>query len=219
MNFEKTIADNYSSYIDDERGYSHQAWDITPIEEIRSHDRILHLDAKELAAIDTTAFSDLERWAFVRALRTQQLTDAIFTQCDQLITSKTTHPALNYSEIFEFYLEQLAKSGRIEQARKLLENTQLPELPPDLEGILALLTGDETSARDIFKKLIADHPDEAELHFDIAEDFARHGFAASSLEWLNTALEVANRTKDAAVVVDIELLRLEITTNAAIIEE
>ncbi len=219
MSFEKTIADNYSSYVDDERGYSFEAWDITRIEEIRSHDRILHSEPNSLTTLDAIPFNDLERWALARALRTHKLIDLFFAQCEQLIASKSAHPALNYSEILETYAEELAGADRIEQAKNIIEVTQLADLSLDLEGRLALFAGDQSSARNIFERIIAAHPDDAELYFDIAENFARHNFAASALEWLNAALEVAKRTKDDALVVDIELLRLDITTDAAIIEE
>lgn len=219
MIFEKTIADNYSSYTEDERGYNYQAWDITRIEEIRSHDRILHRDKNELISLDATMLNDLERWAFARALRMHQLIDAFFDQCEQLITSKSNHPALNYLEILEAYAEELAGANQLDKAKNIIKNTPPDDLSLDLEGRLSLLARDENGARTIFASLITEHPEDAELHFDIAENFARHGFKESALEWLNTAQAAAKRTKDDALVVDIELLRLEITRDDEIIEE
>lgn len=211
MNFEKTIADNYSSYIDDELGYNYQAWDITSLDEIRSHDRIVHASAETLRDLDATSLNDLERWALARACRKNQQIELFFSICAQLIASNTTHPALNYAEILENYLEELARAGRLEQARIILSANQSHAPSSDLPGKLALLAGDEQAATNDFESLASKHPDDAELRFDIAENFALAGFFQPALQWLQKAQQVAEHIGDQALLVDIELLRLEIT--------
>lgn len=210
MNFEKTIADGYATYTDDELGYRFNAWDITSIEAIRLHDSIIHSDAEALQTMNTSMFDDLQRWAFARACRKHNLTEQFFMICEQLTGSESEHPALNYPEILETYAVELARADRLEQAQSLVQNAPSHSTPLDLPGRLALLANNEHAAREIFETLAAEHPDDAELRFDIAEDFAQQGFSASATEWLQHAQQVAQRCGDQALLVDIELLRLDI---------
>ncbi|MBA2662141.1 MAG: hypothetical protein H0U74_07580 [Bradymonadaceae bacterium] len=215
MTHAKTIADGYLSYVDDELGYSYEAWDVLSVEAIRAHDVILHTDSASLDAVDRLTIDDFERWALARAYRRCGELEGFFGVCESLTLSTAAHPGIVYTEVVELYAEELARANRLAKAQSKLAEARLrwPEpgaLPYAIDARILLLAGDLDLALGRYRALADAHPDDAELRFEIAEDLTQNSQTSSAGPWLDEALAVAERVGDRALIVDIELLRIEL---------
>jgi lipopolysaccharide biosynthesis regulator YciM len=58
--------------------------------------------------------------------------------------------------------------------------------------------------------IIEEYGDEAEMYYEVAEEFDRQGDTDAARSWLEQAREKANATGDRATLIDVDLLAREL---------
>lgn len=202
------IEDNYPDYLDDELGYVWEAWDILPADAIRRHDEIFAMGAGELRALALDQLDDLELWAYARAQRRLGDQGAFLAALRVMFIAEGKHPAIDYADARASLIEALIDAGELPDAAQHLAEAR-SEFPDDpafvrLEVHHAFAAGEEAGAATMASTIEA-HGDDAELLYELAEDFARVGRPERARELLVIARRAAERHARAALV-DIELL-------------
>jgi tetratricopeptide (TPR) repeat protein len=206
----RDIEDNYPEYPEDEYGYTYDAWDLLTLEETDRHDELITSSPEVLESLDTDELDDLERLAVARASRRIGETDRFITTCREMLESESRHPAIVYPEIAIFAGRELASDDKpralawldefYERAQELMEGRIL-------RAVLQTLVSDESELMD---SIIEEYGDEAEMYYEVAEEFDRQGDTDAARSWLEQAREKANATGDRATLIDVDLLAREL---------
>lgn len=201
------IEDNYPEYLDDERGYQFDAWDVLPADVVRRHDAIAQADAARLAELDPAGLDDLDRWAYARASRNAGDQSGFLAGARLIITSTEDHRGLDYADVFVAVIEAHADAELGDEAALHLR-TFRERFPDDgravrLEVYLAART---ERLADVLTAAINEVRDDAERLFEIAEDLASVDDAASG-RVLDRAAQLATQQRQRSLLLDIALLR------------
>jgi hypothetical protein len=206
----RDIEDNYESYLDDELGYAWGVWDRTTLANIARHDDILHAVSDDIAALDPAGLDDLQRLALARACRRHDDPEGELDSLRLIVSDSMEHPGVNYVEVVDRTVARLCGALLFDEAEVIIERLEAQEWcaqPQLYMRALVRLASETSMGRDAFEELLIDAPDDPELRFDVAEDLIRFGRMDDANELLDDAEQVANRTGNKAVLVDIELLR------------
>lgn len=208
------IQDDYPEFLDDQLGYAWDAWDVLGSDEIRRHDAIAASTAEELAGLDPEAMDDLDRWAFARAARRLGDADAFLRATRLLLDPKGTHRGLEYREIFAVAVQVLGEQGAFEEAELHLQ--VMSESWPhdtDVERLSARVAflSDPARGTQAFSSLLARWSDQPELLFEVATDLVALGDRTFAETALQACVEAAQATGEEAALVDVALLREELS--------
>ena len=203
----RSIEDNYPEYLEHEYGYAYEVADVMSQAALARHEELLHLDAGALEQVNLEDLDDFQLWAVARAWRRLGEFERFVELSRRLIDSDDEHPVVIYSEISRWLARELTGHERTEEAQQILAE-HLERWPSDtqaraLAGLVAYVASDDDAR---LQTLVDDYPDDAELHFEIAEDLWRFGRGEAASKWLEQADKAAERSQDASVRVDIELL-------------
>jgi hypothetical protein len=202
------VEDNYLEYLDDERGYAWDAWDLLPADVVRRHDGIVHATSDELARLDPATLDDLDRWAYARACESRADREG-FTGAARLIAaSDAEHLGVDYAEVFIALIEKLADDGTGDEAQLLLrtfrERWSDDTRAARLEVYIGARTGD---AERSLAEAMTEVGDDGERLFEIAEDLLAAGAIEQARRVLGHATDVAREQDLRPLLLDIELLR------------
>jgi hypothetical protein len=212
------IEDNYLEYVDDERGYTWDAWDVLSADVIRRHDDVLRSSAEELAALDPAGLDDLDRLAYGRASRRHGDLDGFLDAGRLILASGRNHRGVDYRGVYAAVIETLARQTAFDEARLLHE--EMGDRWPDDEEVDRLqvwiaLHFDEASAAAAIEDVLSRRGRDPELIFELCEDALTAGRAELASQLLARTEAVAREENLSAILVDVELLREKLGASAA----
>ena len=200
------IIDDYPDYLDDERGYAWDAWDVLPADVIARHDAIAAGSADDLDALDPAGLDDLDLWAYARVWRKLGKQDEFLDAVRLLLASKDEHRGLRYADVWVEAIESLSRAGACDEAalhlRSFRERWPTDSRADRLQAWIAVHDG---RAEDGAREAVATIVDDAELLFEVAEDYVRLGQDAALL--IARCRELAEQQGRTALVLDIDLLQ------------
>lgn len=217
--YARTIGDDYADYTDDELGYNYHASEVISASEANRLQQIKLLRSKKLNALEKRLDdpSDLQRWALARRRLADGDRPAYFKHVNAVVDSPMDHPALHYPEIFVDLARQHALDDDLDAALDVAARIEehwpeLSEAIPLLNAQLLLCTGRPDDAHEAFEDALTElDGDDVDLLIETAEDFIRYDAFEHARVWLDHAEETAHDIGDDASIVDIKLLRAEIS--------
>lgn len=207
------IEDNYPEYLEDERGYTWDAWDVLPANVIRRHDAIVDSTAEELSRLDPAGLDDLDRWALARASRAVGDQERFLDATRLILASDEEHRGISYADVFVAAIEAFADEGLGDEA--MLHLATLRERWPDdaratrLAVYVAARSGILETA---VERALVDAAEDAELLYEIAEDLVVIAPRAAA-RILAKASAQAHAESRVSLQLDIELLRAKLPLN------
>ncbi len=211
------IEDNYPDYVDDERGYAWDVWDVLAADVMRRHDDVLNSSPEALGRLDPGGLDDLDRWAYARASRRHGDLEGFLDAGRLIVASERGHRGIDYRGVFATIIETLAREGATDEAR-LLHEEMANRWPGNDEverlHVFIALQFDEEHALEAVDGVLERRPDDAELFFELSEDAHHAGRPALAGELLRHAEESARRQGHTAILVDIELFKKQLQTTA-----
>lgn len=209
------VEDDYPEYPEQSYGFAYEVDDVMSQRALRRRDELLGADAAALGELDIDRLDDFERWTAAHAWRKLGEQTRFVQLARRVLASEEAHPVIVYSEISRGIAWLFITEERYEEAGEVLE-THRDRWPDDLQGrqlaaLLAYLRGDD-SAR--LEALASEHPDDAELRYEFAEDLWQLGRHEEASRWLEKAREAATASGNRAALVDIALLEERLEQNA-----
>lgn len=207
----RSVEDNYPEYLEHEYGYAYEVADVMSQAALEQHETLLHAEPQALEALELSELDDFQIWAVARAWRRAGRFDRFLEVTRRLLSSEDEHPVVIYAEISRWVAAELAGDGRLEEASELLVE-HLNRWDNDLQArelaaVVDFLENDDDAS---IRRLGDEHPDDAELLYDIAEDLWRFDRLDAAGKWLDETRLVAERIGDEALIVDVELLETRI---------
>lgn len=206
------IEDNYPEYVEDVRGYAWDAWDVLPADVIRRHDAIQDASPTELTALDPAGLDDLDRWAYARASRAAGDVDGFLEAARLVLASKEDHRGLSYVDVHVSAIEALASAGHVDEASLHLA-TFRSRWPDDRRAtrlaVWIAARGPDLDAA--ITDALSEAANDGDLLYEISEDLAAAGASAEALAVLAKAEGVATSEGRRALMLDIALLRDQLT--------
>ena len=203
--------DNYTSYLDETYGYTYGARDIVSLEALEHHDALLAGSEAGLDGRDPDELDDFLRLGMARGWRRQEQIDRCVQVLEVVLNSDDNHPAVDYREVYLLASRTLADKGRYERALSVLERAidwaeRDARAFRQLKGLVLHRMGAEDQAGNVLDALSRDRPDDVDMHYEIAEDFAIVGDDEAARRWIDRTRDVADRHGDRAIEVDLDLL-------------
>jgi tetratricopeptide (TPR) repeat protein len=206
--------DNYDGYLTDEQGYAWDARDIVSVEDLEVHDDMLARSEETLGELVPADYDDFVRWGMARRWRQLGRLDLAAEVARTVVDGERDHAAIHYPEATLAVAGLLEEADQIDAAIDILDRLSDAKAPYGAyaqlaEAMIRLRRGDEGArerASEILDDLHASHPEDAELHFEVAEDLTRSGFGELAEVWIRRTREAAEKTGNRAVLVDLTLL-------------
>lgn len=209
------VEDDYPEYPEQSFGFAYEVDDVMSQGALRRRDELMCADAATLEQLDVDNLDDFERWTAAHAWR-RLGEEARFVEIAQnILASEDSHPVIVYSEISRGLAWLFITEKRYGEAAEILD-AHSERWPDDLQGeqlaaLLAHLRDDDGAQ---LEELASEHPGDAELRYEFAEDLWQLGRHQAAKRWLEKARRAANETGDRAVLVDITLLEERLEENA-----
>lgn len=207
----RDIEDSYPEYAEHEYGYAYDAWDLLSLGETDRHDRLIAAPLEELDALEVDALDDLQRLAVARGYRRHGEHESFVRVCRRILQSDSRHPAVVYPEVAVLAARDMMTLDRPQALAWLEEFDEYTEELMEARILRAVVHAKLHDSRDRLEDIAAEHADESEWYYEVAEECWRQQMPEMALEWLATARDMARTFGDRAILIDIELLttRLE----------